>query len=258
MYQQLGDDADLEEIKQALYAASGADPFVAWRRFTERRLESGETVDVYLADLRRLAAPFGGANDRILAFLAGLPDDASRLLRASSRLNELELDEWLARARNILKDDTEPVPAALEAPEPTTEGLRCYRCGGPNHFSRDCRCRSSTKDTPDQRARTRMHCHRCDKLGHIARNCPGKRARGGRHSASLLPKSPLSKALPAVGVRINGCKRSALIDTGCTQTLVRKACCSAWEKKVPVLTVGGGSLVCCGVSVVHISVGDGP
>ena len=84
----------------------------------------------------------------------------------------------------------------------------------------------------------------------------GKRARGRRHSASFLPKSLLNKALPAVSVHINGCKRLALVDTGCTQTLVRKACCNAWEKKkVPVLTVGGGSLVCCGVTVVHNSVG---
>ena len=82
VYQQLRDDAGLEEIKQALYAAFGADPFVAWRQFTEQRLEPGEMVDVYLADLRKLAAPFGGATDRILecTFLAGLPDDASQLL----------------------------------------------------------------------------------------------------------------------------------------------------------------------------------
>ena len=39
---------------------------------------------------------------------------------------------------------------------------------------------------------------------------------------------------------------------------MHKACCNAGEKKkVPVLTVGGGLLVCCGVSIVHISVGDG-
>ena len=128
MYQQLGDDAGLEEIKQALYAAFGADPFVTWRWFTERRLELGETVDVYLADLRKLATPFGGVTDCILgcAFLAGLPDDASRILRASSRLNELRLDELLARARNILKDDTEPVSAAVEAPELPREGPRYY------------------------------------------------------------------------------------------------------------------------------------
>ena len=173
VYQQLGDDTGLEEVKQALYAAFGADPFVTWRRFTERRLEPGETVDIYLADLRKLAAPFGGTNDRILGctFLAGLPGDASRLLLAFSRLNELGLDELLARARNILKDDTESVSAAVEAPEPLTEGPKCYRCGGPNNFSRDCQ--SSTKDTPDQRAQ-----HTLRQAKSHSTELSGKRARG--------------------------------------------------------------------------------
>ena len=71
-----------QQIKQALYVAFGTDPFVAWRQFTKRRLELGETVDVCLADLRKLAAPFSSATDRIsrCAFLAGLPDNASRQL----------------------------------------------------------------------------------------------------------------------------------------------------------------------------------
>ena len=60
IYQQLRDDAGLEEIKQALYAAFGADPFITWRQFTEQRLEPGKTVDVYPADLRKLAMPFSG------------------------------------------------------------------------------------------------------------------------------------------------------------------------------------------------------
>ena len=134
-------------------------------------------MDVYLADLRKLAVPFGGATDCILgcAFLAGLLDDTSRLLQASLRLNELGLDELLARARNILKDDMEPVLAAVEAPKLPREGPRYYRCGGPNHFSRDCQSQSSIKDTPDQRAQTRICCYRCDKLGHIVRNFLGNR-----------------------------------------------------------------------------------
>ena len=105
MYQQLGDDAGLEEIKQALYAAFGADPFIAWRQFTEQRLEPGETVDVYVADLKKLAASFGGVTGRILGctFLVGLPDDASRLLRASLRLNELGLDDFPGQSPEHLK-----------------------------------------------------------------------------------------------------------------------------------------------------------
>ena len=106
VYQQLGDDADLEKIKCALYTAFGTDPFIAWKQFVRWQLKPSETVDVYLADLRKLAVPFGGATDHILecAFLAGLPDDISRLLRSSSRLDELGIDELLARTRNILKD----------------------------------------------------------------------------------------------------------------------------------------------------------
>ena len=174
VYQQLEDDVDLDGIKQALYAAFGVDPFIAWKQFTERRLGPGETVDVYLADLKRLAIPFGGANDRIMgcAFLAGLPDDTSRLLRASSRLTELGLDELLARARNILKE-VGPVAAAAKAPGPPTDSPKCYRCGGPNHFSRDCRSQENRGNMNDQRARRRIRCYRCNTLGHIAQNCSG-------------------------------------------------------------------------------------
>ena len=58
IYLQLGDDADLEEIERTLYTAFGTDPLIAWKQFVGRRLEPSETVDVYLADLRRLAVPF--------------------------------------------------------------------------------------------------------------------------------------------------------------------------------------------------------
>ena len=51
-------------------------------------------------NLRRLAVPFGRATDRRLecAFLDRLSDDISQLLRASSRLDELGIDELRARA----------------------------------------------------------------------------------------------------------------------------------------------------------------
>lgn len=187
VYQQLGEDPTMEQITQALYGAFGTDPFVAWRQFSERRLGPGETVDVYMADLKKLATPFGGASDRILAcaFLSGLPDEASRLLRASSRLTEIGLEELLARARNILKDDRELVSAAVDTLDSPTKGLRCYTCGGPNHFSRDCK--SGTRRTPNYGARQVIRCHQCNKPGHIARNCPGN---GQGEDAAALAPSP--------------------------------------------------------------------
>ena len=77
VYQQLWDDADLEEIKHALYTTFGTDLFITWKQFVGQWLEPSEMVDIYLADLRRLAVPFDGATYCILecAFQAGLPDN---------------------------------------------------------------------------------------------------------------------------------------------------------------------------------------
>lgn len=86
----------LTEIKRALYT----DLFVTYQQFLGHQLLPGETVDVYLADLLKLSVPFGDVNERMLGcvFVAGLPDDVSRLLRATSRMDELSTDQLLTQA----------------------------------------------------------------------------------------------------------------------------------------------------------------
>lgn len=86
------------------------------------------------------------------ACLAELPEDASRLLGALSRIDELPTEQLLTKAQNILKV-TKPVAAASTSrvvsrhdgsntdPLPVCnrhEGPICYKCSGPNHFSREC------------------------------------------------------------------------------------------------------------------------
>ena len=67
----------------------------------------------------------------------------------------------------------------------------------------------------------------------------------------------MNKALPAVTVHINGFRRLALLDTGCSWSLVTRALCHSEEKKVDVFTVEEGALRCCGVGHVQLDVGSG-
>ena len=77
VYQQLGEDADLEEIKHALYTAFGTDPFIAWKLS-----DDGSNLVRWWTniDLRRLAVPFGRATDRemvVLTMTPGIAEDGA-------------------------------------------------------------------------------------------------------------------------------------------------------------------------------------
>ena len=101
-------------------------------------------------------------------------------------------------------------------------------------------------------------CYRCKQRRHIARNFLGQEAEGQDLGTILLsspPQSPLNRALSTMTVLIDRMRCTALVNTGCMQTLICKACCQAWERKeVHMLTVGRSVLKCCGVSVVWLGI----
>lgn len=167
VYQQLSaeDKKEHKKVKDALLRAFAVDRFQAYDEYICRKLRQGESVDVYLADLRRLASLFGGVSDTALAcgFVAGLPERARHALRAGSRMESLELAELVERARALMVESC--VAAALTAPESTRQRrpsrpVRCYRCGAAGHVSRDCP------------RGTGIICFRCQQPGHIAARCP--------------------------------------------------------------------------------------
>ena len=204
------DKRDSSKIKLALRTAFAVDSFTAYELFVSRRLHPGETVDVFLAELRRLVVPFGGLSDNALvcAFVAALPESVRQLLRAGSRMDELPLIQILARARAVMTDEvgvaaavgagrigagapvkrTTAATAAATAAATTaaattavTAGLLCYECNLPNHLARDCLLRR--RDRGDgyggggrgrHGGRGGMRCYRCDGLNHFASSCPGK------------------------------------------------------------------------------------
>lgn len=135
-----------EKVKEALVSAFAIDPFMAYEQFAARKLRNGESPDVFLAELRRLASLFGGMSDKGLAcaFVAGLPENVRQLLRAGSRMESLDLSQILTRARAVIKDDYSSgsldacLGAVSESGAALQQSQRCYECNGLNHFARDC------------------------------------------------------------------------------------------------------------------------
>lgn len=127
--------------------------------------------------------------------MAGLPGSARHLLRASSRMEALTLEQVLARTRSIMADDRDVV-AVAHVTRPTTRGFQrskepvprkvCFNCNLPNHFAKDCLLRKNYRipriDSQRKKFSDRkqdfeedgqVRCYRCNEQGHFASDCPG-------------------------------------------------------------------------------------
>lgn len=195
VYQQLDsqDKANFKKIKAALISAFAVDKFVAYDQFVTRRLRDGESVDVYLADLRRLATLFGGIPDAGLscAFVAGLPASVSRILRAGSRLENMNITDILNRARAVLAEEGVGAAATVSSGEsswrwdattPVAAGVMCRKCNQPNHYARDCRMRRGGR-----LGSRSVLCFGCGQPGHIASSCPGNSTGGVVRASATSP-----------------------------------------------------------------------
>ena len=100
VYQQLSEEkrADFACIKDILYIAFALNPMTAYKQFAVRHLHPGETVDVFLAELRKLMTQFGAMTEQglVCAFIAGLPEHAEKLLQATTRVDNLPISEIFA------------------------------------------------------------------------------------------------------------------------------------------------------------------
>ncbi|KAF0297012.1 hypothetical protein FJT64_005559 [Amphibalanus amphitrite] len=75
---------------------------------------------------------------------------------------------------------------------------------------------------------------------------------GDRVSASAVSQS-VARTLPVVWISVDGRKCRALVDTGCTDTLVHAGACSDWSPRpVNMMTVNGGTLRCLGIAEITV------
>lgn len=170
VYKQLpeSDRREYKKLKGRLIQAFGSNEFEAYGSLQRRVLESGETVDVFIADLKRLVSLMGQSEPEPLlrcAFVAGLPSDVAVQMKSISAVENLSLTDLVDRARMILSARTAPAgPCAAGRPVPGQAKLTCFLCGGQGHMMRQC----PNKKGGGQREIT---CFGCGEVGHIKRYC---------------------------------------------------------------------------------------
>lgn len=159
-----------ELLVAALKKAFGMDSFDAFNKLRTLRWKPGDSVEIYLSTLKRLASACDITDQSFIlhSFITGLPEEASSQLRTQVKISATPLPDLVEKARIILKDQQEKV---ISMPMPSASHVRgkCRRCGGFGHDARTCRIEDDPVRTgPLFR---QIVCYRCGERGHIAAKC---------------------------------------------------------------------------------------
>jgi hypothetical protein len=240
---------DATALKKELHSAFGLSPLLAYAKFKARELMGGEAPDAMLADLRRLARAIEGGDGKAMEpvvlcqFVDGLPEPTRGQLQALKSGSSWTTAEVLACAKGLLQRHNETGSGGLLGHKVSTHqrqgpsssvaatvgpsagatgevrgtgqrrmgagpGVRCSGCFKWGHRQVECQVR----------------CFGCNGVGHLRRLCPqeghaqvqGNEVGGGSLRASCPPVGVLK-----VDVELDGKRRKAVVDTGCSYTLVR-------------------------------------
>jgi len=133
---------DYKRLVSSLTEAFSINKFAAYEELMKRRLRRGESIDVFLADLKRLATLIDEFVPESLiqcALVYGLPEEMKLQLKAACKVENMSLSETIQRCRMLINADYQwEVGAVAEAnvrvQRPREK--RCFKCGSDSHLMR--------------------------------------------------------------------------------------------------------------------------
>lgn len=238
------DQEDEDKVQSRLAESFSMLPGEAYSSFVRRKKRVDESVDAYLADLRRLMRISGhkedsGGKDPMLVeqFLVGMPKQLADQLRLSNAATATGLTisaissqarALCAAAAGCVGDrDFSVTGAASHQPSKL-----CYECQQTGHVRREC----PKLKRRQQKSLERVQCYQCKEYGHYRSNCPQVKAgtyhespqvnaaatTGGKSDVCLGTVARTGVALPKifVNVREGNCRLRAAIDSCSNRSLI--------------------------------------
>jgi hypothetical protein len=162
------DKRDYNKLKQNLTSAFCLTPCAAYQQFISRQLGQSESVDVYFAELRRLAAlvsPSVCDNWLKTAFINGLPVEINIHLQAACSISNMKLQEVVEKARSLISTRNFCFVSVGRKQQPFTSrrDFKCYSCGEVGHIRSKCP------------KRVVPQCFICGSEEHFASTCPQRK-----------------------------------------------------------------------------------
>ena len=175
-----------QAIADALTTAFGVDEHVAYRELVTRRWRDGEPVDVFVADLRRLASLSSMPERSVrMAFMNGLPTRIGMAVKSTPGVKTMALVQVIELTRILM--------AASEVPEMGLFPEGGERAAGARTDVGAAAVASAPSRTGGGRGRSRatrpFRCFRCGEEGHMVRNCTQPRPSGQESAGDEQPRA---------------------------------------------------------------------
>ena len=149
---------DFQAISDALTAAFGVDEHMAFCTLVSRRWKDGESVDVYAAELKRLASVAKSDERTVrMVFMSGLPDKVGTQLKTTPGIKAMDFKQVVELAREVMAAtagplepgpllgssaaafvEVETAPWDVGAASGPGKPLKCFYCTEEGHVVRMC------------------------------------------------------------------------------------------------------------------------